>query len=77
MSAPSKRQRPAGTGRHSEQQSAFEGYRLSRHRARRVQRLRATAQACGIDPVFIDEAPLRCEVFDDDGRLCGMWRARR
>lgn len=47
------------------------------HRLRAVHRLHVTARACGLDAVFTDEAPLRCEVFDASGRLCGTWRARQ
>lgn len=53
------------------------GARIMPHRLRAIHRLRVTARAFGLDAVFIDESPLRCEVFDARGRLCGAWRARR
>lgn len=51
--------------------------RIFPYRLRAVHRLRVTAQACALDAVFVDEAPLRCDVFDARGRICGTWRARR
>ena len=75
MSAPTKRQRPAGTGRRQVEQGNNRTPILPpRPPVAQVGRLRLTARCLSFVPVFVNDAPLTAELFDAAGMHAETWQ---